>query len=206
MKSTGTEARPHAAIRRISAAADRPTFSLALTVPFETEGLDGPPSEDKLDQLERANGGVVATLLKSSDLGAPQVEDEALAEALEPLRLKLDMIVEMLARLSYRELAIAEPRPVEIGLSHLRWTQPQPLPVGSWLLSRIYFHDVFREPVTLAGRVAASQARGGHFHVEVDLAQMSDALAESFGRLVFLEHRRQLAHRGGRAPLAGGQR
>lgn len=198
MTGTGSAARV-ASNRRFSAAADRPTFLLALTVPFDSQGLDGPPSEDKLDQLERANSGVLATLLRSADLGAPPVEDEALSEALEPLRVKLDMVVEMLARLSYRDLVLPEARSIEIGLSQLRWVQAQPLPAGSWLLSRIYFHDIFREPVALAGRVASSTSdRGGQVRIEVDLAQMSDALAESFGRLVFLEHRRQLAHRTGR--------
>jgi hypothetical protein len=205
MTRTASDA-PTAANRRF-AAADRPTFSLALTVPFESRELDGPPSEDKLDQLEHANSSVLAMLLKGADLGAAPVEDEALAEALEPIRVKLDMVVEMVARLSYRDLVLPEARAVEVGLSHLRWIQAESLPVGGWLVSRIYFHDVFREPVTLAGRVAAATAdRDGQFRIEVDLAQMSDALAESLGRLVFLEHRRQLANRAGRAPLTRGQR
>lgn len=201
MKGTGSEARA-AASRRFAGAADRPTFSLALVLPFEVRELEGPPSEETLDRLERTNGGVLATLLKGADLGAAPVEDEALAEALEPLRVKLDLIVEMLARLSYGGLVVPEARPIEIGLAHLRWTQARPLAIGSWLLTRLYFHEIYREPIALAGRVAACADRGGQVDIEIDLAQVSDALAESLARLVFLEHRRQLAQRSRRSPLA----
>lgn len=191
MKLMGSEAAVHTA----ASAADRPTFSLALTVPVEWEPISGSPAIEMLNRLERANGAVLATLLRCADLGAPPVEDEILVGALEPLRVKLDMVMEMVARMSYRDLALPAPRAIELGLMHLRWSQSAPVPVDSWLLNKIYFHDVFREPVVLAGRVAScvpGQPEGVN-KIEVDLAEMSEGLSESFARLVFLEHRRQLA-------------
>ena len=190
------------------AVADRPTFSLTLALPTEREVIAGPPSGEMLDRLERSNGTVLATLLKCADLGKPPVEDEALTDALEPLRVKIDMMIEMLARLSYRGMTLPDPRPIELGLVHIRWSQPDPLPVDSWLLSKIYFHDTYREPVALAGRVTScdpAQSDGAR-NIEVDLVEMSDGLSESFARLVFLEHRRQLAlHAGRRLSLARGR-
>ncbi len=191
-----TNHRPH----RGTATADRPTFSLPLKLPVEWEPLAGPPTEALLDRLERTNTGVLATLLKCADLGAPPAEDEMLAEALEPLRVKIDMIIEMLARMSYRELVLPDPRAIELGLNHLRWLQPMPLPTDRWLLNKIYFHNVFREPIVLAGRVASSHVEaddGAGSKIEVDLAEMSEGASESFARLVFLEHRRQLAQHSG---------
>lgn len=196
MKQLGSEGPIHltAGLRppRAAVAADRPTFSLALTLPVEWEALAGPPTDALLDRLERSNGGIVRTLLRNADLGAPPIEDEAIADAIAPLRVKLDMAVEMLARLSYRDLIVPDPRPIELGLSQLRWTQPRALAVDTWLLAKIYFHEVFREPVVLAGRIAncvAGQADDA-VRIEMDLAEMSEELGESFARLVFLEHRR----------------
>jgi hypothetical protein len=201
MKLMGSEGPGETAVghrpRRAASAADRPTFSLALTLPIEWEPIPGPPNGDLLERLERSNGGVLATLLKCADLGTPPVEDEVLADALEPLRVKIDMIVEMLARMSYRDQALPESWPIELGLTHLRWSQPAPLAENGWLLSRIYFHDIFREPIVLAGRVGSSSSGDpdGVSKIEVDLAEMSEGLSESFARLVFLEHRRQLAQK-----------
>jgi hypothetical protein len=177
-----------------AAAADRPTFSLALTVPIAWEALAGPPADDVLDRLERANGVVLGTLLKGVDLGTPPIEDESLAEALEPLRVKLDMIVELVARLSYRDHILPPPRRIELGLSRLVWSQSDRLQPDTWLLSRIYLNDLFREPVILAGRVTSCAAAGtAGWTIAVDLAAMAEEVSESFARLVFLEHRRQVA-------------
>ncbi|MGH6988580.1 MAG: hypothetical protein ACREFD_02105 [Stellaceae bacterium] len=183
---------------------DRPTFSLALRLPIEWQVLDGAPSDALLDRLEHANEGVLDLLFKSVDLGAPPTEDEALAEALRPLQLKIDMLIEMVARLAYQAQPLPAPREVELGLSRLAWSGPEALTPDSWLLAKLYFHDIFREPVTLAGRVASAQRdplNGGE-RVEIELANLSDALSESFARLVFLEHRRRRAHGSGRAASA----
>jgi hypothetical protein len=191
-------ARPQRAVGE----ADRPTFSLALTVPIAWEILAGPPDDGLLDRLERSNGLVLGTLLKGVDLGAKPIDDEALAEALEPVRIKLDMIVEMVARLFYRDQILPARHRIELGLGHILWTQHEPLRPDTWLLNKVYFNDLFREPVTLAGRVTSCVAAPGHdgWNVAVDLAAMEEEVSESFARLVFLEHRRQLAqHAAGHA-------
>jgi hypothetical protein len=194
---------PFAGELRAAAVADRPTFTLGLTVPLAWQPLAGAPADALLEELERSNGQVVAMLLKCADLGAPPIEDEVLAEALEPLRTKLDLIADMLARLSYRDLALPEARAIELGLAHLRWSQAAPPPADSWLLCRLYFHDLFREPVTLAGRVARLSGEGaGRSRIELDVADMPPSLGESFARLIFLEHRRQQAQKAGRHPAA----
>jgi hypothetical protein len=190
--------------RRRAGDEDRPTFSISLRLPIEWEALDGAPSDTLLDRLERGNERVVDLLFKSVDFGAPPAEDEGLTEALRPLRLKVDMLIEIVANLAYRDMTLPEPREVEIGLSHLAWSAPAALTPDSWLLVKLYFSDVFREHVTLAGRVTSAQpdsGTGGQ-RFEIALATMSEALSESFARLVFLEHRRRRAHDAGRAAPA----
>jgi hypothetical protein len=189
---------------RSTALADRPTFSLALTLPVEWQPLAEPPGHNLLGGLEHANAGVLATLLKSADLGAPPTEDEALADALAPLRAKLDMIVDMLARISYRDQALPERRDIELGLNHIMWSQAEPVPADSWMLSKLYFHEIFREPVVLAGRLKSCLPRpgGDRWDIDVELADMSEEVSESFARLVFLEHRRQLGRPGDRHGVA----
>jgi len=206
MKLMGSEGRVRMAGNRPPrpvVATDLPTFSLAMAVPIAWEMLAAPPVEALLDRLERDNAVVVGMLLKSADLGAAPVDDPVLSDALEPLRVKLDMIVEMLARLSYRDRVLPAPCAIELSLNRILWTQEEPLALGTWVVSRVYLSDMFRDAVALAGRVTAcAPAPGvGRWRIDVDLAEMSEDLGESFARLVFLEHRRQLAqHAAGAAP------
>jgi len=187
--------------QRRTETADRPTFSISLRLPLECEALAAAPSDSEMERIEHANEATLDMLFTSADLGAAPIEDEALAEALRPLRVKIDMMVGMLARLSYRDRPLPEAREVEVGLSRLAWSQPEPLTPQSWLLVRLYFHELLREPVTLAGRVMSCTADPltGGWRGDIAIADMSESLGESFARLVFLEHRRRLAHPASRA-------
>jgi hypothetical protein len=174
---------------------DRPTFSSHLLLPMDWQLLREPPSRGTLDMLERTNAAVLDTLLKGVDLDAARVEDEELAEALKPLRVKIDMIVEMLARLSYRDRPLPEPREIEISLSRIVWSAAEFFGRDQWLLMRLYFHSSFREPISLAGHVVSCDPdeSGTGRRVAVELAEMAEGIGESFARLIFLEHRRHLA-------------
>lgn len=186
---------------------DRPTFSSRLVIPLSWEPVAGPPSAAALDALEQQNRGVLEVLLQRIDLdAAPRAADERLAEALVPIRLKLDLIIEMLSRLSYRDVVLPEPREIEVGLDQIAWSSPQPLVVGDWLVLRLYFNGAYREPVALLGRVVDCMpgGRNGGWHIEAALSKMSEAISESFARLVFFEHRRRLAQRPARAGLRSG--
>jgi hypothetical protein len=176
-------------------ALDRPTFTSRLLIPVAWERLTDMPSRGMLDAIERSDSAIFDTLLMGVDLDAARVEDEVLADALKPIRLKLDMIFEMLGAISYRDVPLPEPRDIELGLIRAAWTAPETFERGEWLLLKLYFHKTFREPVVLAGRVVGSEAladRREH-RVEVELLEMSEGVSESFARLVFLEHRRHLA-------------
>jgi len=81
-------------------------FSSRLVLPVSLERLACPPSREVRDAVERSNANVLAFLLLEVDLEAmPRSADERLVEALAPLRTKLDMIIDMLGRLSPRRRA-----------------------------------------------------------------------------------------------------
>ena len=80
---------------------DRETFSSRLVIPASYERLARSPSHEIREAIERSNTGVLGFLLQGVDLEAMhRPADEHLAEALAPLRTKLDMIIDMLGRLS----------------------------------------------------------------------------------------------------------
>jgi len=118
-------------------------------------------------------------------------------EALAPIHTKLEMIIEMLGRVAYRDLALPPPSEVELSLERIAWHAPKPLKVGSWLRLRIYFHPTFLEPVVLYAQVAfcGEPDRDRGCHVQAELDEMPEAAGEAFARLAFLAQRRQRADR-----------
>jgi hypothetical protein len=177
---------------------DRPIFLSRLALPVSWEALDHAPSLEDCAGAAAGNAGVISFLLHGVDLdAAPHPSDESLLEALAPLRIKLDIVIEMLGRLTYRGFALPPAREMELGTSRIAWTSPRPVRSGEWLRIKLYFDPKFLEPVVLHGQVtsALGDAATGDCSVQAEFGEIPPETEEAFARLVFLAQRRQLAQR-----------
>ena len=97
---------------------DRPIFLSRLALPVSWEPLAQAPSPEDCDRAVwrmPASSGFCCT---ASSLDAAQrPSDERLTEALAPLRIKLDIVIEMLGRLTYRDVALPPMRDIELGMT-----------------------------------------------------------------------------------------
>jgi hypothetical protein len=176
---------------------DRPIYLSRLALPVSWETLDHEPSPEDCGRAAWSNAGILGFLLHGIEMDAAQrPADERLAEALAPLRIKLDIVIEMLGRLTYRDVALPAVRDIELGMDRIAWHSPSPLNVGDWLRLKLYFDPNFLEPIVLYARVASAMAEddGGCF-VKAELAETSLETEEAVTRLAFLAQRRQLAQR-----------
>jgi hypothetical protein len=177
---------------------DHPIFLSRLMLPIAWELLDRAPSVEALKAADRSNEAILEFLLHSIDLdAAARPADEKLAEALAPLRVKLDLAIAMLRRLSYRDVQLPSPSAVDLGLTRMAWHSPQALRPTQWLRIKIYFDATFLEPVILYGQVASCVADGvdGGCNAQAELAEIPQGTGEALARLAFLAQRRELAHR-----------
>jgi hypothetical protein len=176
---------------------DRPIYLSRLALPVSWEALDHEPSPEDCGKAAWSNAGILGFLLHGVEIDAAQrPADERLAEALAPLRIKLDIVIEMLGRLTYRDVALPAVRDIELGMDRLAWHSPRPLGAGDWLRIKLYFDPNFLEPIILYARVASAMPDddGGCF-VQAELAETSLETEEAVTRLAFLAQRRQLAQR-----------
>lgn len=177
---------------------DRPTFACRLALPMAWESLDREPPAADREATAWSNAGIVHFLLHEIDLNASlRAPEERLAEALAPIHTKLEMIIEVLGRLAYRDLALPPPREIELSADRIAWRATSPLPVGGWLGIKLYFHATFLEPIVLYARVAfcGGPEDDGGCAVQAELDEMTEATSEAFARLAFLAQRRQRAER-----------
>lgn len=182
---------------------DRPIFLSRLALPVSWEALDSAPLPEDCENAARANAGVLGFLLHGVDLDAAQrPSDEHLVEALAPLRIKLDIVIEMLGRLTYRDFQLPPVRDIELSMERIAWYSPHPLRAGDWLRIKLYFDAKFLEPIILYGSVANvvnDDATGG-CNVQAEFAATPPETEEAVARLAFLAQRRQLAQRPGQHP------
>lgn len=180
------------------AMADLSRSASRFELPLAWDLLDEPPSAQHRERANEANTGVLVFLLQGVELEAgPRPADERLAEALQPLRIKLDMIIDLLARCSYRDIDLPPLREVELDAGRLVWEVPLPFHPGDWLRIRVYLHPTFREPVILFGKVAevARDGPGPGYRIGAELTEMPQHTLGDLTRLVFLIQRRQRGQR-----------
>src|SRR5579863_6700098 len=177
---------------------DRPIFLSRLALPVSWEPLGRAPSSEDCDRAAWANANILGFLLHGVDLDAAQrPSDERLAEALAPLRVKLDIVIEMLGRLTYRDVELPPIYDIELGTTRMAWHSPRLLRAGEWLQIKLYFDPKFLEPIVLYGRVESAVKDEAGCGVQAVLAEIPVETEEAFARLAFLAQRRQLAHRPG---------
>lgn len=177
---------------------DRPLYLSRLALPVAWEVLDRAPSAEDCGKAGWSNAGVLGFLLHGVEIEAAQrPTDERLAEALAPLRIKLEVIIDMLGRLSYRDVALPPVADIELGVDRIAWHSPQSLRADDWLRLKLYFDPNFLEPIVLYGHVTSvvPDGAGGGCNVQAQLTQTSLETEEAVARLAFLVQRRQLARR-----------
>lgn len=167
-------------------------------IPVSWDRLDRAPTPEARKAVGWSNDAVLHFLLHGIDVDAAlRPSDEKLSEALAPLHAKLDIVIEMLGRLSYRDVQLPPRREVEFGLTQLAWFAPLPLPLGSWLQIKLFLHQTYLEPIVLHAEVttcSAVQSEAG-YRVEVQLTEVEGATGEAITRLAYLAQRRQLGQR-----------
>ena len=185
---------PHAGVG--AALPDRDGFIAQLTLPISSERLPDPPSREIGEAVARSNASVLAFLSQEIELAAmPRTADDRLAMALAPLRTRLDMLIEMVARLTYRDIALPQVVPVALSPSRIIWQARQHWRRGDWLRLELYFHPIFREAVSLLLQVTdcVKGEREEFWQVEGSLVEMPGSTREGMTRLAFLTHRQQRA-------------
>ena len=169
-------------------------FVAVLALPLSSDRLSQPPSREACDAAEQSNASFLGFLLQEVDLEAmPRPADERLATALAPLQVKLDMLIDMTARLSYRDVELPPICEIELGPTHMAWSSKQHWHCGEWARMSLYFHPTFREPICLFGRVTecVEQSHDNRWRVAASLSKTLGNSAESLARLALLTRRRQ---------------
>jgi hypothetical protein len=190
------------------ASPDDADFVIWLTLPVSSSRLSHAPSRETGEAVARANASVLAFLLHEVDVDAmPRPADETLAAALAPLRSKLDLLTDLVARHCYRDIVLPPVSQLELGPTRVAWQSSEEWRRGDWLRLDLYFNQVFREPVSLFAAVTdcAAQDRESGWRIDSDLCEMPDSTRERLARLAFLTRRQQQIRQRPRTTALGKQ-
>lgn len=160
-------------------------------LPVAWQPRDRPLSRFEIANLEESN---LLLLQASAAIEEHPIRDQGedpgpLAGEIARLDLKLNLVLQLLARLAIKD-RLPAPTMIQFNSHGASWTAIGPAPeVDSQGLLRIHLHASLPQSLDLPGVI--SQIEGSQ--VRLRFQELSEPIAELIHRLAFLRHRREVA-------------
>lgn len=167
------------------------TYQASLPLNWRSEPA---PSTSMLASWRYSNIALLRGLatLEAAAADRDHEADSHLAKAMEHLESKLDIILNMLAHLTMRNVDMPAPRPVTLGARSVEWLSDLPLPAGGeHVLVSLYLSPRLPEPLQLYARIIFS----GEGRCMAALLDEDPEFDEWMARTLFRYHRRGLQAR-----------
>ena len=150
----------------------------------------------RVDAVADANWEHLQVIAGLDDHGPESLDDHpALAQELQRLDFKLNVILDMISRLQGAAGDLPARVPVRLSASHLGFTTTAEIAVGQMLEIELYLYARYVFPIVLFGTVEGVSADHDVRSVTVRLSALADDAQALYEKSVFRCHRRQVARR-----------
>lgn len=152
---------------------------------------------ERVGELEQTNLAVLRCVaaIETGVSSSLREEQPELYHELERLGARLDLLLELVGRMSEQSLEQLEPRSLIMALERMRF-HPVPAEVepGRAGTLRIFLHPAVPQPLALPGRLSALKPdSAGLIWAEFEPLPMSERLRDALEQHVFRHHRRMIA-------------
>jgi hypothetical protein len=166
------------------------------SVPVSWREAGNDLSTAQILRTHQSNERVLRSFAALEEYRAEGAEEEHghVAHDLSRLEFKLNLLLDMVARLLVEHVAIPAAAPVRMSGAGIRWRSPAAPAVGNLLSIDIYLNQAYPSPITLYGVVRQVLPVDGGFQVDAHYQDMSDSMRSWIEKMIFRHHRRQVAH------------
>jgi Atypical PilZ domain, cyclic di-GMP receptor len=158
-------------------------------LPVQWQPRERPLTRFELGSLEEANLLLLQAQVALEDHSPGDDSGGALAGEIARLDLKLNLVLQLLAKLVLKE-RMPPPTTIQFNALGASWTAVGSTPtVGAQGQLRIYLRGSLPQPLDLPAEVTAVEGST----VKFEFVQLPESVAELIQRLAFLRHRRDVA-------------
>lgn len=179
--------------------AERPTEPAGIGVVYEDRlplavtVLTGPWEPSQRLRLEQGNTDLLRTLVALEEVSSESGGEEDKDPDLQRVEFKVNLVLDMVARIYAEHLAIPPLAPVRLSGEFLEWHDPPSAPAGTWLQVQLYISQRFPQPLNLLG-IADTAPADSHYSCRMRLDGLSQPLQDALERFIFRHHRRLVAY------------
>lgn len=162
-------------------------------LPLAATVLSSPWESSQRLRLEQANVDLLKTLVALEEGSSDSNGEEEKDPDLQRVEFKVNLVLDLVARLYMDHLALPPLTPVRLSGETLEWLEtPAPAP-GTWLQVQLYISQRFPQPLILLGSAEPSAADSA-YPCCMRLDGLSQPLQDALERFIFRHHRRLVAY------------
>lgn len=162
-------------------------------LPLAVTLLSSPWEPSQRVRLEQDNVDLLRTLVALEEVSSESNGEEERDPDLQRVEFKVNLVLDMVARLYMDHLAIPPLTPVRLSGESLEWLDSPCATEGSWLQVQLYISQRFPQPLILLG-MAAPVAAESSYPCRMRLEGLSQPLQDALERFIFRHHRRLVAY------------
>jgi hypothetical protein len=165
-------------------------------LPLRWVRRDALPDGPELAGLNAENVEVLVADASLDDQRLPgekRDEDHALAEDLQRVEFKLNVLIQLVARLMKRDGETPSARSLRLHATGLEWLDDGDAPEAGIGLVTLYVSRHFPQPLVLPGQFSAAHVDAHGRWTRFVFAALTPPVEEMLARLIFRHHRRAIA-------------
>ena len=153
------------------------------------------PDPAQLARLHEANEEVLR-VMSALDEHPPEITDDHpdVAHELRRLDFKFNLLLDLVSQVVARHLDLPERIAVRVVASGVEWQTKTPPAPNSIVQLEMYLSTKFPRPLVLLGRTADVEKHPDGARVVVLFEGMSEMEGDWLEKIIFVHHRRQIAH------------
>lgn len=164
-------------------------------MPLAWEQLPADPDPAEIPPILQSNEQLLRCLTALDEVRGDTVDDDhgALAHDIARLDYKLNLLLDMVGQLLRLQRPAPAAVPVRLGADGIRWCATTAPAQDSPVRIELYLSRSLPTPILLFGRVAAIDREDGGQRIDVRFGQVSEPMRNWLEKLIFRQHRRQVA-------------
>lgn len=164
-------------------------------MPLGFRAIAAIPDEAELLRLSNENQQILlldASLEERHPID-PKDDDVVVRHELERLESKLNVVMQMLARLLARENVLPGDRKFRLAADGIEWDNDEPLKVDTLGMVALHINRTLPYPLQLPGKVVGCHANGSKHRVAFVFDGVAPHVIELLEKMIFRHHRRAVA-------------
>ncbi len=164
-------------------------------IPVQWELLERPLDEAQRQRQQHDNALLLQGLLMVDEQPVIEHDEElsALSQELQRIDHKLNLVLELLSQTLRSWRNLPDPVAVRITSGGVQWESGEELPEGAAILLKLYMSPVFPNPFIVGGTVQPTHTEGERSWSTVRFGPLDAQVLELLEKVVFRQHRRQIA-------------